>query len=253
MLVKPHKRQCKQLVQTGWKHGENMREIEGYEGGDSVAVRVKRTTSKSSWAFCSANARLTSLSSAFNWDWLREELPADEPGIGRKGVLDPCSEVAGSPLATWNPYPISVSLLIASVTWTPRDHLRFLNLHKHLFGTCSETTFFWMVCLSLMAQYPQPDQVTVWKPPFKRSWSCTKVSKVSVLVVEADPETGSMGVWIPCSEVVLLPWVIVRSYSTNVLLPILALIWKSTFWCKGISTHWNQWELFPPFAKTKAQ
>jgi len=41
---------------------------EGYGGGDGVAVRVKRIASESSWAFSSANAVVTSLSSAFNWD-----------------------------------------------------------------------------------------------------------------------------------------------------------------------------------------
>ena len=44
-----------------------MGENEGYGGGDSVVVRVERTSSKSSWAFSSANAFLTSPGSAFNW------------------------------------------------------------------------------------------------------------------------------------------------------------------------------------------
>ena len=77
-----------------------MGENEGYGGDDGVVVRVKRPASKSSWAVSSANAIVTSLSSAFNWDGSREELPADELGTGRKDVLSPCSEVAGSPLAT---------------------------------------------------------------------------------------------------------------------------------------------------------
>ena len=119
------------------------------------------------------------------------------------------------------------------VTYTPRDHLGFLNLVEHPFGHYSATSFFWIVCLSLMAQYPSLDRVTVWKPPFKRRWSCTKVSKVGVLEIETDPETGSKGVWSPCSEFVLLPWVIVRSYSTNVLLPTSSLIWKSTSGAKA--------------------
>ena len=42
-----------------------MGESKSYGGGDGVAVRVKRTTSKSLWAFSSANAVVTSLSSAF--------------------------------------------------------------------------------------------------------------------------------------------------------------------------------------------
>jgi len=45
-----------------------MGENEGYEGGDGVVVRVKKTASKSSWAFSLANAFLTSLGSAFNWN-----------------------------------------------------------------------------------------------------------------------------------------------------------------------------------------
>ena len=69
-----------------------MGENEGYGGGDGVVVRVKRTASKSSWAVSSANAIVTSLSSAFNWDGSMKELPADEPRTGRKGVLGPCSE-----------------------------------------------------------------------------------------------------------------------------------------------------------------
>ena len=129
---------------------------------------------------------------------------------GRKGDLGPCSEPS-SFLATWNPYSISVLLLIASATWTPRDHLRFLNLHKHMFDPCSETTFFWMVYLSLMAQYPALDQVTGWKLPLKRSWSCTKVSKVDVLEIKTDSETGLKGVWSPCSECVLLPWLFITA------------------------------------------
>jgi len=64
----------------------------------------------------------------------REEPSADEPGIRKKGVLGPCSEVGGSPLATLNPHFIRVVLQIASVTCTSRDHLRFLNLFEHLFG-----------------------------------------------------------------------------------------------------------------------
>jgi len=39
---------------------------EGYGEGDRVEVKVKRTASKFSWAFSSANAFLTSLGSAFN-------------------------------------------------------------------------------------------------------------------------------------------------------------------------------------------
>ena len=35
-------------------------------------------------------------------------------------------------------------------------------------GTCSEPDFFWMECLPLMAQYPRPSRVTVWKPPYKK-------------------------------------------------------------------------------------
>jgi len=44
-----------------------MGENEGYGGGDSAAIRVEMTASKSSWAFSSANAFLTSLGSALNW------------------------------------------------------------------------------------------------------------------------------------------------------------------------------------------
>ena len=51
----------------------------------------------------------------------------------------------------------------------------------------------------------------------KRNWSCTKVSMVGVLEVEVGPETRPQGVWVPYSEVVLLPWVTVRLHSTNVL------------------------------------
>ena len=108
-------------------------------------------------------------------------------GTGGEGVLGPCSEVADSPLATWNPHPIGVLLLMSLVTCTHKDHLRFLDQFEHLFGHCSETTFFWMVCSSLMAQYPSLDRVTGWKPPLKRSWSCTKVSKVCLLYTSPSP------------------------------------------------------------------
>jgi len=59
-----------------------------------------RTESKSSWhlafkAFSAASVVLTSLRTPS-----REKLPADEPGTGGEDVLGPCSEVAGSPLAT---------------------------------------------------------------------------------------------------------------------------------------------------------
>jgi len=36
--------------------------------------------------------------------------------------------------------------------------------------------------------------------PFKRFWSCIKVSKVCLLEVEVGPGTRSKGVWGPCSE-----------------------------------------------------
>ena len=115
-------------------------------------------------------------------------------------------------------------------TLTPKDHLRFLNLHKHLFDTCSEITFFWMVCLSLMAQYPSLDWC--WKLPLKRSWSSTKISKVGVLEIETDSETGSKGVWSPCSAFVLLPWFFITDFC-----------------CKGISSLLKSIEVISPFCK----
>jgi len=156
MLVKPHKRQCKQSVQTGWKYGENMGENEGYGGGDSAAVKGREDSKQILVGFLLSQRLLDLPRLSLQLDWSREELPADEPRTERKGVLGPWSK-PGSFLATWNPHSFSVVLLIASATWTPKDHLRFLNLHKHLFGTCSETTLFWMVCLSLMTQYPSLD------------------------------------------------------------------------------------------------
>ena len=85
--------------------------------------------------------------------YLREEIPANKPGTGGKGVLGPCSEVAGSPLVTLTPHPIRVLLPISSVTLSSTTCL----------GTNSDTAFF---CLSLVAQYPQPSWAFGWKSFF---------------------------------------------------------------------------------------
>jgi len=68
------------------------------EGGGRVKL-AGRTESKSSWhwafkAFSAASVVWTSLRTA------SKELLVDEPGIGGRSVLGPCSKVARSPLAT---------------------------------------------------------------------------------------------------------------------------------------------------------
>jgi len=84
-----------------------------------------------------------------------------------KSVLSPCSEGAGSPLATLNPHPIRVLLLMHQSPTPPEITLGSSTCSSTCLGICSEIVFVWMMCLSLMAQYPQP----VWK--LFLCWMCS--------------------------------------------------------------------------------
>ena len=60
--------------------------------------------------------------------------------------------LAFSAFSSENPYWASVISLVSS------------SYSSTCLDTCSEAAFFWMMCILLMAQYPQPGRASVWKP-----------------------------------------------------------------------------------------
>ena len=74
--------------------------------------------------------------------------------------------------------------------------------------------------------------------PFNAIWSYNSVSIVGALDV-ASLGTGLSGVWNPCSEVALPPFVTLKPHPINVLLPISSASWKPILVFKGIPSFSN--------------
>jgi len=62
---------------------------------------------------------------------------------------------------------------------------------------------------------------------------------VGALDVEASLGIGPRGVWSPCYEVALPPFVVLKPHTIKVLLLISSLIWKTTLFYKGIPSFSN--------------